>query len=549
MPRIMMPSRIGLFVLLIVILPTGCVVPQPQTPETVGRPESTAMPTATPSLGNTPAPSETPSPTDTPTPVRALAWGTLRNTGYPNEWPSEGIAQLEDGEYREQYLPDSATEMVINLAPYRLFGDLNGDGVEDAAVILIAAPGGSGTFYYLSAVLNQDGQPRPLPSQFLGDRVYIRDLSIDEGLVRVELDIAGPDDPVCCPTDHRRQAYAVEGEKLVLVGEENLPDPEISARLDVPQKQIRLEPGATSATYQEEITFNGIHTYLVRAMAGQTMTATVRSPHNDVLLSIFGGGRTLASIFSEVTNWTGEVPTAQDYNINLVAVGSDTSYTLTVEIVGKASRDPTPSTVGPASPTPPAATEATTPASPEKVIHITFDDGPTGPQWTPQVLDVLAEHDAEATFFVLGQNARRYPEIIQAEYEAKHVIANHTLDHCSLSGIGREAFLREILSTQEILGDRAAHCLRPPYGATDSYTRARAAELGYTIVMWDIDTEDWKGPGPQAIASAVLDQAYPGAVVLMHDGGGDRSQTVEALKTILGQLKDQGYRFEAICRE
>ncbi|MGD8967379.1 MAG: polysaccharide deacetylase family protein [Anaerolineae bacterium] len=165
------------------------------------------------------------------------------------------------------------------------------------------------------------------------------------------------------------------------------------------------------------------------------------------------------------------------------------------------------------------------------------------------VLDALPEHNAQATFFVLGQNARRYPEIVQAEHEANHIIVNHTLDHRSLSGIGRETFLHEVLDTQGILGDRGAHCLRPPYGATDSYTRARAAEQGYPVVMWDIDTEDWRRPGSEVIASEVLDKTFPGAVGLMHDGGGDRSQTVEALKTILRQLSKEGYRFEAICKE
>ncbi|MGD2176639.1 MAG: polysaccharide deacetylase family protein [Anaerolineae bacterium] len=372
-PGIVALSRAGLPAVLIVILLTGCAVPH--TPEATAPPVSTVMPTTTLWLV------ETPDLTATPAPVSFLTWETLRNTGYPNEWPSEGIAQLEDGEYRERYMPDSASEMVINLAPYRLFGELNGDGIEDAAVILIAAPGGSGTFYYLAAVLNQDGQPRPLGSQFLGDRVFIRGLSIDEGLIWIDLDVAGPDDPMYCPTDHKRQAYAVEGEKLVLVDEEDLPDPEVSARLKVPQQRIQFEPGVTSATYQEDIT------------------------------------------------------------------------------------------------------------------------------------------------------------------------ANHTLDHRSLSGIGREAFFHEVADTQEILGDRGAHCLRPPYGAIDSYTRARAAELGYTVVMWNIDTGDWRRPAPEVFASEVLDKAFPGAVVLMHDGGGDRSQTVEALKTILGRLSDQGYRFEAICRE
>jgi hypothetical protein len=129
-----MLSRAGLLALLIVILLAGCAIPH--TPEVTAPPVVAA--TATPSSSLT----ATPAPTETRTPAPPLTWETLRNTADPNEWPSEGTAQLEDGEYREQYMPGSATEMVINLAPYRLFGELNGDGVEDAVVILIAAPGG-----------------------------------------------------------------------------------------------------------------------------------------------------------------------------------------------------------------------------------------------------------------------------------------------------------------------------------------------------------------------------------------------------------------------
>ncbi|MGD8967380.1 MAG: hypothetical protein PVI07_07715 [Anaerolineae bacterium] len=121
-----MLSRAGLLALLIVILLAGCAIPH--TPEVTAPPVVAAKATPSSSLTAAPAP--------------PLTWETLRNTADPNEWPSEGTAQLEDGEYREQYMPGSATEMVINLAPYRLFGELNGDGVEDAAVILIAAPGG-----------------------------------------------------------------------------------------------------------------------------------------------------------------------------------------------------------------------------------------------------------------------------------------------------------------------------------------------------------------------------------------------------------------------
>jgi len=116
-----------------------------------------------------------------------------------------------------------------------------------------------------------------------------------------------------------------------------------------------------------------------------------------------------------------------------------------------------------------------------------------------------------------------------------------------LDGIGREAFFDEPQRTEDILGDRGAKCVRPPYGATDAYSLAYAAELGYKVVMWNIDTEDWRRPGADAIASRALNKAYPGAIVLMHDDGGDRSQTVEALKTILETLSSQGYAFEVVC--
>jgi peptidoglycan/xylan/chitin deacetylase (PgdA/CDA1 family) len=161
---------------------------------------------------------------------------------------------------------------------------------------------------------------------------------------------------------------------------------------------------------------------------------------------------------------------------------------------------------------------------------------------------VLARYSAKATFFVLGQQAKRFPDFIVAEVQAGHAVANHTYDHHTLTGISREAFFKEVQNTEAILGDLATKCLRPPYGATDAYTRAYAAELGYSLVMWDIDTRDWSQPGADAIVSTVLTKAFPGAIVLFHDGGGDRSQTVEALETILETLSNQGYIFEPVCR-
>ena len=107
--------------------------------------------------------------------------------------------------------------------------------------------------------------------------------------------------------------------------------------------------------------------------------------------------------------------------------------------------------------------------APGDVIYLTFDDGPTGPRWTPQVLEVLARYDARATFFVLGQQAKRFPDLIEAEVEAGHSVVNHTFDHHTLDGISRRAFFEEVQDTEAILGDLTTRYLRPPYGATDAY--------------------------------------------------------------------------------
>jgi len=164
------------------------------------------------------------------------------------------------------------------------------------------------------------------------------------------------------------------------------------------------------------------------------------------------------------------------------------------------------------------------------------------------VLDLLDQYEARATFFVLGRNGEQYLETLRRAHESGHTLANHTWNHISLAGISQEVFSREILDTEELLGDWAAPCLRPPYGATDSFTRAYAAELGYELVMWNLDTLDWSRPGAEDIVSAVTDNVYPQAIVLMHDGGGDRQQTVSALEAVLRDLSSRGYALEPLCQ-
>ena len=189
----------------------------------------------------------------------------------------------------------------------------------------------------------------------------------------------------------------------------------------------------------------------------------------------------------------------------------------------------------------------------EPVVYLTFDDGPH-PTWTPQVLDVLARHGVTATFFVLGQSVEAYPELAARVVREGHDAENHTFDHASLDKVDRETFIAEVRDT-----DRAIHaaageqadpiaCLRPPYGAYDEQTSALAAELGKALVLWNVDPQDWRRPGADQIAEHLLAHARPGAILLMHDGGGDRSQTVEALDTVLEELSARGYAFALLCR-
>ena len=187
------------------------------------------------------------------------------------------------------------------------------------------------------------------------------------------------------------------------------------------------------------------------------------------------------------------------------------------------------------------------------VAYLTFDDGPH-PTWTPEVLDVLARYDVTATFFVLGLNVSRYPQIIERMVDAGHEAENHTFDHIWLSKAAREDIISQVTRTDDALhavaGTRVdpIECLRPPYAATNERAVRTAAELGKSIVLWSIDPQDWRRPPAEQISSHVLANVRPGAIILMHDGGGERSQTVAALETVLAGLTGRGYAFEVICR-
>ena len=184
------------------------------------------------------------------------------------------------------------------------------------------------------------------------------------------------------------------------------------------------------------------------------------------------------------------------------------------------------------------------------VVYLTFDDGPT-PDWTPRVLELLARHRAQATFFVVGRNAAAHPELVRQAYAAGHGVGNHTWSHRRLTRLGAGALEAEVgatsLAIQRATG-APVRCLRPPYATVDAATAGRARALGLRLVMWDVDSNDWRRPGAGVITGRVLGRVRSGDVVLLHDGGGDRSQTLAALQQILASLTAGGFRFSSLCR-
>lgn len=192
----------------------------------------------------------------------------------------------------------------------------------------------------------------------------------------------------------------------------------------------------------------------------------------------------------------------------------------------------------------------------QPVLYLTFDDGPHA-TYTPQILETLSQYNARATFFLIGKQIDPAAKIVGESFSRGNYEANHTFSHVDLTTIGQGAFNGEVGDTYDAIQSATAGqdnernkllCLRPPYGATDGNTGTYAAALGYELVLWDLDPQDWRQPGADQIANYVISNARPGAIVLMHDGGGYRDQSVAALNTILSTLSGQGYRFEALCR-
>ncbi|MEY2545845.1 MAG: hypothetical protein QOG48_962 [Verrucomicrobiota bacterium] len=185
----------------------------------------------------------------------------------------------------------------------------------------------------------------------------------------------------------------------------------------------------------------------------------------------------------------------------------------------------------------------------EHQVTLTFDDGPDD-EWTPQILDILKSANVKAAFFVVGVNAEHYPDLVRRIVDEGHEIGNHTYYHPNLALCWPEHVRVELNATQlliEALTGRSTTLFRPPYAADTSPSQVSeltplqiAQDLSYISVLENIDPQDWAKPGADIILQRVKQQRRDGNIILLHDGGGDREQTVEALPKILDWLRTRG---------
>ncbi|GGR30649.1 polysaccharide deacetylase family protein [Deinococcus ruber] len=187
-------------------------------------------------------------------------------------------------------------------------------------------------------------------------------------------------------------------------------------------------------------------------------------------------------------------------------------------------------------------------STPEKVVALTLDDGPS-PRYTPIALQVAQTEHIPLTFFLIGQEAVKYPELVLQEQAAGHVIGNHTWHH-PLNGVGDTRGAWEVHQTQllllKITGQRPT-LFRPPGGELNTGTAAAARADGLQIITWNVFPGDTDAKlSAEVLAKSVLAQVRPGSIILMHDGGGHRDSSMAALPVIVKALKAQGYSFVTV---
>ena len=494
-----------------------------------------------------------------------LNWNNLKNSTFlvPGAPAGDGQVPLVDGEFRAIAAPapevpvtDTVTgtvsalsDFVVSLATMHTYGELDPATPEptplvpppadatptptpepeisiDSVLVLVVNDTSATPKSYLVPVLNGGGLAIPLALELLGESVYVRDLRWDGKQLTVDFDQG---------TEGKRRVYTFETDHFVQASEEGLPAQPTKGRLDLPTQDVALTAavgsgesgGMPAAALTGAIEAGVVHPYRIQAQAGQQLTVTVQSPFDDVWLSLYGTDdqAVLRSIRSETNSWAGTVPTTQDYIISAVASGSASPYTLTIELAGQ-----------PAVQTPVQTQVQTPTAAAGSTVRLAIDGVPQ-----MAILDVLQRNNAQADFFVTGEQAAQGGSELPNAAAAGNGVGIIAGPVAALTAEGRDTLFTEISAARQALGESSARCLRPPYAATDGYTRAAASELGFDVVLWDIDAG---GVAPDALAG----QIFPGAVIHFADTGDGGQATAATLETLLPLLAQQGYSVQAACK-
>ncbi|MFG6094432.1 polysaccharide deacetylase family protein [Leptothoe sp. ISB3NOV94-8A] len=186
----------------------------------------------------------------------------------------------------------------------------------------------------------------------------------------------------------------------------------------------------------------------------------------------------------------------------------------------------------------------------EKVLALTYDDGPN-PPYTDNLLDVLKEFDAKATFFAIGQNIEKNIKTTRRMIDEGHELGNHSYSHQRLIDTSLATVRSEIQKTDDILSDLGVESrihFRAPYGLKRVRLPWELARREKTNILWNVDPKDYETADPEKIAESIVCSVEPGSIILLHDGGGNRSQTVAATKIVLQRLQKEGYQFKTVSQ-
>ncbi|MGG4144310.1 polysaccharide deacetylase family protein [Paenibacillus algorifonticola] len=219
----------------------------------------------------------------------------------------------------------------------------------------------------------------------------------------------------------------------------------------------------------------------------------------------------------------------------------------------KPSSSPTPTSKPAPTPTPSASPqgekETSKPDKEQKLVALTFDDGPDN-RYTPEILDILKKKGIKATFFVVGVQVKKDPEVLQRIVDEGHEIGNHTTHHKDLTKLTKEQIWDEITTTDKLIKDVVGftpNLVRAPYGAVNNTVKQLMKDKGRELVSWNVDTRDWAGTSVAVMKQNISEHTKPGGIILMHSFGGKGiKNTVDMLPDVIDSLQKKGYTFVTI---